>query len=196
MVSRIATAAAVTPRAERLDSTRAAGVATRAGRLDYTRLVGGVRVVVLDTINRAGGSAPIVNADQLAWLRGVLAGGPPTLVLAHQSLPEAVLQVLDSSSTVIAAVTGHSHRNRIRRRGRYWEISTASLADFPQQARMLRVLRTPGGAIALVTWMVDQDGRGLAGVSRELAFLDAQGGRPGGFAGARSDRNRVLAVPR
>ena len=32
--------------------------------------------------------------------------------------------------------------------------------------------------------MLDQDGRGLAGTARELAFLDAQGGRPQGFAGA------------
>ena len=31
--------------------------------------------------------------------------------------------------------------------------------------------------------MVDHDGAGLAGVSRELAFLDAQGGRPRGYAG-------------
>jgi hypothetical protein len=42
--------------------------------------------------------------------------------------------------------------------------------------------------------MVDQDGRGLAGVARELAFLDAQGGRPQGFAGTRADRNARLYV--
>ena len=46
----------------------------------------------------------------------------------------------------------------------------------------------------LETWMVDQDGRGLAGTARELAFLDAQGGRPEGYAGAREDRNARLFV--
>jgi hypothetical protein len=40
--------------------------------------------------------------------------------------------------------------------------------------------------------MVDHDGRGPAGVSRELAYLDAQGGRPQRFAGAPADRNARL----
>ena len=43
--------------------------------------------------------------------------------------------------------------------------------------------------------MVDHDGAGLAGVSRELAYLDAQGGRPQGFAGHVRDRNAVLRLP-
>ena len=33
---------------------------------------------------------------------------------------------------------------------------------------------------------------GLAKTSRDLSFLDAQGGRPGDFAGTRADRNRLL----
>jgi hypothetical protein len=32
----------------------------------------------------------------------------------------------------------------------------------------------------------------MAGVSRELAYLDVQGGRPKGFAGTRLDRNARL----
>jgi hypothetical protein len=43
--------------------------------------------------------------------------------------------------------------------------------------------------------MVDHDGRGVAGPARELAYLDAQGGRPLGFAGRPSDRNARLGVP-
>jgi hypothetical protein len=42
--------------------------------------------------------------------------------------------------------------------------------------------------------MVDQDGRGVAGIARELAYLDAQGGRPAGFAGRVTDRNVRLGV--
>ena len=42
--------------------------------------------------------------------------------------------------------------------------------------------------------MVDHDGRGLAGDARELAYLDAQGGRPQEFAGGASDRNVRLFV--
>ena len=51
------------------------------------------------------------------------------------------------------------------------------------------------GSPRMETWMVDQDGRGLAGSARELAFLDAQGGRPTGKAGSAADRNARLFVP-
>ena len=47
----------------------------------------------------------------------------------------------------------------------------------------------------LDTWMVDHDGRGVAGPARELAYLDAQGGRPQGYAGRRDDRNARLYLP-
>jgi hypothetical protein len=72
-------------------------------------------------------------------------------------------------------------------------VATASLADFPQQARAFRLRRTPAG-YALETWMIDHDGAGPAGPARELAFLDAQGGRPQRFAGGRGDRNARLFV--
>jgi hypothetical protein len=55
-------------------------------------------------------------------------------------------------------------------------------------------LREARGGAVLETWMVDHDGRGLAGTARELAYLDAQGGRPQGFAGRRTDRNARLFV--
>ena len=42
------------------------------------------------------------------------------------------------------------------------------------------------------TWLVDPEGDGLVGTSRELANLDAQGGRPDGFAGTHADRNARL----
>jgi hypothetical protein len=56
---------------------------------------------------------------------------------------------------------------------------------------MFRLRETDRG-VALETWMVDHDGRGLAGVARELGYLDAQGGRPQGFAGRPDDRNTRL----
>jgi hypothetical protein len=58
---------------------------------------------------------------------------------------------------------------------------------------MLRLRLTPSGYV-LETWMLDHDGRGVSGIARELAFLDAQGGRPQGFAGTALDRNARLFV--
>jgi hypothetical protein len=108
---------------------------------------------------------------------------------------EQALAALDAAPGVVAVIAGNSHRNRIRPRpaGGYWQISTSSLADHPQQARALRLRATSGGYV-LETWMIDHDGRGLAGPARELAFLDAQGGRPQGFAGTATDRNARLFV--
>jgi 3',5'-cyclic AMP phosphodiesterase CpdA len=165
-------------------------------RLDYTFDLGTqARGIVLDTVDRAGGSRGSLTAPQLAWLRRELraAAGRWIVVFAHNRLDEPALTLLDATPQVAAVVSGNSHRNAIAPHDGYWLISTSSLADFPQQARMFRLQEAPGGAV-LETWMVDHDGRGLAGVARELAYLDAQGGRPQGFAGARTDRNMRLFV--
>ena len=175
------------------------------GRLDYTFDIGtSVRAIVLDVVDRAGGERGLVTPAQVAWLRGELrrAGPRYVVVFSHQPLTgsdggEAALRALDAAPRVVAAIAGHRHRNAIttRRSGPYWLVETASLADFPQQARFFRLVQTAGGGVALETWMVDHDGAGLAEISRELAFLDAQGGRPKGFAGRREDRNARLRLP-
>jgi len=174
----------------------AAGVQPAGQRLDYAFDIGAsVRAIVLDTVDRTGGSDGLLTSAQLAWLRRELtaAGERWIVVFAHNALPEPALALLDGTPRVAAVVRGNSHRNAITPRDGYWLISTSSLADFPQQARMFRLREAPGGAV-LETWMVDHDGRGLAGVARELAYLDAQGGRPQGFAGRPTDRNMRLFV--
>ncbi len=183
----------------------AAGVAPRRGRLDYTVAVGsGVRLVVLDLARRAGGSGGLVAPEQPAWLERALAGagGDWVIVCSHQPLAgaeggERVLALLDRDPRVLAAIAGHTHRNRIvprvTARGGYWLIETASLIDYPQQARALRVLATEGGGAAIETWMLDHVLPGRLGtISRQLAYLDAQGGRPHGYAGGPRDRNVTL----
>ncbi|MEZ0291194.1 MAG: hypothetical protein ACAH82_01565 [Solirubrobacteraceae bacterium] len=178
-----------------------------AGRvtLDYAVDLGDrARALVLDTADRGGGSRGLLRPAQIAWLRDQLArlGGRALLVFTHNPLDntvrgDAALAALDAAPGVVAVIAGNSHRNRItpRPEGGYWQISTSSLADHPQQARALRLRATPSGYV-LETWMIDHDGRGLAGVSRELAFLDAQGGRPLGYAGTPADRNARLFVAR
>jgi 3',5'-cyclic AMP phosphodiesterase CpdA len=187
---------------------RAAGVRVAAGRLDYVADIGpSVRAIVLDTVDRAGGSRGLLLPAQLAWLREQLAaaGSRWIVVFTHNPLEAtdggvAALAALDAAPRVVAVVSGNRHRNIVAPHragaGGYWLIGTSSLADWPMQARMFRLREAAGGGAVLETWMVDQDGRGVAGPARELAYLDAQGGRPLGFAGTRLDRNVALAVPR
>lgn len=169
--------------------TLAHGRPTRtADRDDYVVELGDrVRAVFLDVTSRAGGQAAVVEPAQLTWLRARLVTDRRVVLVTHQRPPDAVLAVLDERPNVVLAVHGDSHRNRITPRGRFWVVGTSSLADHPMQSRVVRVRE---GAVD--TWMVDQDGRGLAGTARELAFLDAQGGRPLDYAGTRGDRNARL----
>jgi 3',5'-cyclic AMP phosphodiesterase CpdA len=182
----------------------ASGVVGSAQALDYHLDVGErLRLIVLDLARRGGGSGGLVRPGHPSWLAAALAaaGERWVIVVSHQPLEsseggEALLALLDQHPRVIAALCGHTHRNRIDPRdvapGGYWLISTASLIDHPQQARALRVIETEGGGVAIQTWMIDHIGSPLADVSRELAYLDAQGGRPQGFAGRRLDRNATL----
>jgi 3',5'-cyclic AMP phosphodiesterase CpdA len=175
------------------------------GRLDYVLDVGPrLRLVVLDLVRRAGGSGGLVAAGQPDWLRRRLreSGDRWVIVVTHQPIAssaggDALLAAMDAAPRVIAALSGHTHRNAISPRrtaaGGYWLISTASLIDYPQQARALAVHTTAGGGAAIETWMLDHvDHGGVGRVARQLAYIDAQGGRPEGFAGARSDRNVTL----
>jgi hypothetical protein len=162
--------------------------------MDYTVDLGPrVKAILIDTVNRDGSSQARINPEQIAWLKTQLDTGKWILVFSHNPLTDEALAVLDTDPKVVASIAGNSHKNRIGRRGTtgYWQISTSSLADFPQQARMFRLRETDAG-VALETWMVDHDGGGLAGISRELAYLDAQGGRPQDFAGKSADRNTRL----
>ena len=196
--------------------TRLRGAATLAGagfrtaaepRLDYTLDAGPrVRLIVLDLARRDGGSGGLVVPGQAAWVAGQLAAagadGRFVVFVSHQALWDSVdgdqvLAVLDQAPGVIATLSGHTHRNRIRPQataaGGYWKIETASLIDYPQQARALRVRATVDGGVAIETWMLDHVYPGSLGtISRELSYLDAQGGRPQRFAGGRLDRNVIL----
>jgi hypothetical protein len=172
--------------------------------LDYHADIGPrLRLIVLDLARRAGGSGGLVRPGQPEWLAAELkaAEGRWVIVVSHQPLPSSeggdkLLASLDTHPNVIAALSGHTHANRIVARhtpaGGYWLINTASLIDYPQQARALRIITTRTG-VAIQTWMLDHVFPGdLGTISRQLSYLDAQGGRPKGFAGSRLDRNAVL----
>ncbi len=178
-----------------------------AQTLDYHADVGPhLRLIVLDLARRQGGSGGLVRPNQPAWLEAELkaAGDRFIIAVSHQPLEstqggDQLLTLLDGHPKVIAALSGHTHHNEITPRetahGGYWLINTASLIDYPQQARALRVATTKAGGIAIQTWMLDHVFPGdLGTISRGLSYLDAQGGRPHNFAGTRLDRNVTLYV--
>lgn len=194
----------VTPDAARREVTPAEAEALfkrYSGQRSLTSfpLGGGVQGIALDLVNPRGGSDADLTTATLALLRARLAAArsAPVVVFSHQRLPAAALAVLEADPHVLAAVAGHTHRNSIRRAGHLWTITTASLVDYPQQARAFRIWRAAGGGYVLDTWMLDHGAGpgGLATTSLALSYLDAQGGRPGNFAGTRADRNRRVPIP-
>jgi hypothetical protein len=124
------------------------------------------------------------------------------IVFSHTPLTSAAnggraLALLDADPHVLAAVNGDTHGNSIEPRktpaGGYWLVSTSSLVDYPQQVRAFSIAKTANGGALMRTWMLNTDpGVKLAAISRRLAYLDFQGGRPHDFAGSRADRNADL----
>jgi metallophosphoesterase (TIGR03767 family) len=179
--------------------------ATGGGLLDYVFDIGtSVRGIVLDTIRRGGGANGLLRPGQISWLRSELARASSrwVLVFSHTPLLSAAgggraLALLDADRHVLAAINGDTHRNSIEprktRAGGYWLISTSSLIDYPEQVRAFSVAKTATGGVVLRTWMLNTDsGATLATISRRLAYLDFQGGRPQHFAGTGADRNADL----
>ena len=115
-----------------------------------------------------GGNGGHVGHAQLAWLQSVLAcvkrsehAHDLVFVFAHQPLSQISVDdsdarmnledTLRSSDNVVGFLYGHNHENALcadTRLGkdrrpttctRFWEIETASLIEFPQEARMIRI---------------------------------------------------------
>jgi 3',5'-cyclic AMP phosphodiesterase CpdA len=183
---------------------KASGHAGNGALLDYSFALGkDVRAIVLDTIRRRVGAGGIVRPSQRRWLRAQLrsAGSRWVVVFSHTPLPScdggrAVVEMLERDPHVVAAIAGDTHRNSVERQGRLVFVTTSSLADWPQQARMFRLTSSRKGGAELETWTVDPDLRDpLARISHQLAYLDYQGGRPAGFAGTTDDRRSRFVIP-
>ena len=142
--------------------------------------------------------------------------------VAPESLPpqETLEDLLCRHANVLAHVDGHEHQNYVLHhecqdsdgQNPYWEVSTAAHIDWPQQSRMIELVRT-GGSMSMVLTMLDHDGPAypggpkpdlvasgdagqqplrLASIAREIGYNDYQGSR--GASGDRTDRNVVVPL--
>ncbi len=185
-----------------------------------------------------GGWQGSLDAQQLGWLAAELrtCATRPVLLFSHHPLetlvndrrpPGADRRVLAAElrdlllghPCVVGWVNGHTHVHAISavredgRPGGFWQVTTASHIDWPQQARVIELLETDQG-LAIGCTVIDTaapashrgpdrddlaDPGVLAALARELAANDWQvrdqitsGGGAG--AGTAADRNAVLAI--
>ena len=180
-----------------------------SGLAYYTFDKGTLRFVVLDTVNPNGKEDGSLDRSQLAWLGSLLERSRDRIVVvaSHHTvdtmtnvlvgtggeaeprvLGDEVEALLLGHPQVVAWVNGHTHMNQVWAHqradgsGGFWEINTASHADFPMQSRLVEVADNKDGTLSLFTTMLDHagplDGRdltdptALAGLARELAAND------------------------
>ena len=201
------------------------------GTGNYAFTTGPIAFVALDSVNPNGGAEGSIGEPQLEWLKARLTEFQDLaiIVLSHHNLREMVndrtgdiapgrrvlgpeiVDALVQSPQVIAWVNGHAHANEIRAwpgtegtAGGFWEITTASHIEWPQQSRLLEVLDNADGTLSIFTTSLDHAARPsygrrtddvlpLASLSRELAANDWQVDVVAKMGGA-DDRNTELLV--
>jgi len=190
------------------------------------------RVFGLDTCNLTTGADGAVPADQFDWLKAGLeqskAEGKIALVLSHHNSltleneaqpvvggqklyhAEEFISMLNEFPHMVAWINGHTHINTIRPHpngtgGGFWEITSASCVDFPQQQQVIEFVDNRDGTMSIfattldhaspAAWAKDDFSQvGLASLSRELAANDWIE-NPAMRGGSPLDRNTELLLP-
>jgi metallophosphoesterase (TIGR03767 family) len=124
----------------------------------------------------------------------------------------ALEALLHRFGNVVLWLNGHRHLNEVQPRpdmtGRtngFWEVSTAAMADWPCQSRLVELVASGHEEIAILCTMLDsavpadpERAEGLerlAALHRELAANDPFAGAGHGGAGGLGDRNIALRLP-
>jgi len=191
-----------------------------------------LRVFGLDTCNQVAGPDGAVPQDQFDWLQSELerARGEQKLcmVLSHHNSTtleneaqsvfggqrlihaEEFVAMLQQYPNLVAWINGHTHINTIiphpkEGGGGFWEITTASCIDFPQQQQLIEIVDNQDGTLSLFTTSLDHGSsaewngsdyspEGLASLSRQLAANDWIENPPMRM-GSPLDRNCELLLP-
>ena len=136
----------------------------------------------------------------------------PARPAERRLLGDEVVSILLRYPNVVAWVNGHTHTNEVTPRRHpqglasgFWEISTASHVDWPQQARVLELIDNDDGTLSIFGTMIEHlgpaavdldasDHVALSALARELGLNDAQAG-PAAKQGSPLDRNVELVLP-
>lgn len=190
-----------------------------------------VRFFGLDTCNQVVGADGALPEGQFLWLKAELektqAEEKLAVILSHHNsftlenaaelatAPQRLVHadefiaMLQSFPVVVAWLNGHTHNNTITAHkktggGGFWEITTASCIDFPQQQQMVEFVDNRDGTLSIFTTVVDHAAdiapsgtltqSDLASWSRQLAANNWIDG-PALRIGSELDRNTELLLP-
>ncbi len=192
-----------------------------------------LRAFGLDTCNQVTGADGAVPQDQFDWLKAELATAKAhnkiAIVCSHhnsytlenvaqpaigpsQNLIHAdeFISMLQEFPNMVAWINGHTHINTITAHptsgsGGFWEITTASCVDYPQQQQVIELVDNRDGTMSIFTTVLDHDAPagwrtgdysqiGLASLSRQLA-ANAWESEPLPRQGSTLDRNCELLLP-
>jgi len=192
-----------------------------------------IRLLGLDTCNETVGADGGVPEEQFEWVKAELDAarneGVLCVILSHhnsltlendaQSVfggprivhAEEFIAALLERPNCIAWMNGHTHINTINAHSSadgstgFWEITSASVIDYPQQQQLIEIVDNRDGTISIFVTALDHasdaewvDGdystRGLASLSREFAANDWVQNPPMRW-GSPLDRNTELLLP-
>jgi metallophosphoesterase (TIGR03767 family) len=197
--------------------------------------IGSVRLISIDTVNINGGWQGSIDESQFEWLKKVLRAPEPSyfIILSHHPAAtlfnlyahegadrrvgeEELVTELLKHPRIALWLAGHNHEHNIEFIGDsevngFWHIQTASNIDWPQQGRIVELVRD-GEDLKIITTVFDHESPitledatadlsspiNIAGLSRILSANHWQR-RSGEFdlelgSGQKEDRNRVLTV--
>ena len=190
-------------------------------------------VLGLDSCSQVTGADGAIPQDQFDWLKGELAQAQAAnrlcAVVSHhnsQTLEnpaeptigpqqrlihaEEFIATLQEFPNLILWINGHTHVNTIVAHprsdgGGFWEVTTASCVDFPQQQQLIEVVDNQDGTLSIFATTIDhlsdpawREGDyspdALPSLSRELA-LNSWKFTPQVRLGSALDRNTELLLP-
>ena len=162
----------------------------------YATQVGGVKLIVIDSVNQFGGWQGSLDVEQFEWLESeiseskipcVLASHHPLSTMFNDYAPHGkrvclreIEAMLIKYPQVIVWLAGHEHRHHVEWVGPktkeigFWHIETSSHIDWPQQSRTIEIVETENNEIYIGLTVIDHEGDifyGAAQTPIEIAAL-------------------------